>query len=80
MLFIKEDIKFQTCLEAKDVIDDRMKKKFNKGKFEGDKNRSIETAKNLLADGLGVDFISKHTDLCLKDVETLKKEFDDACG
>ena len=41
------------------------------GIAEGEYNAKIETAKNMLADGLSIDIISKYTELSINDIKSL---------
>jgi len=47
---------------------------FERGQIEGRIEEKIEFAKSLLRDKLPLDFISKHTELSLEEIEELKKE------
>ena len=42
------------------------------GMEKGVKSKSIEIAKNLLESGLDINFVSKHTNLSIEELEDLK--------
>ena len=51
--------------------EDGFEEGIEKGKLEGEKNKSILIAKNLKKSGLDVKFISENTGLSLEEVEKL---------
>ena len=52
-------------------LEDKRREGIEKGKLEGEKNKSILIAKNLKKSGLDVKFISENTGLSLEEVEKL---------
>ena len=43
-----------------------------KGLAQGDRDRAIKTAREMLADGMPVDMIAKYTDLSIEEIEALR--------
>ena len=85
---IAEDMTYKTVAEAhavleierKDYLFDKKRECIKKGRRignkEGRRERENEIIRTMLIDDVDINFITKHTDRCLEDIEAIKKEIE----
>ena len=85
---IKQDITYKTVAEAHVILEiekndyaaDKKREGIKRGKTRGNKEgrqeREVEIIRTMLIDNIDINFISKHTDTCLENIEAIKKEIE----